>query len=59
MNVESQSADPAVPVRPPSGPDGTRPTTGTLPATAVVVLAARAPETMKSRDVCDDKRDSV
>ena len=63
MNVESQSAGPAVPVRPSSGPDGTRPTTGTMPATAVVVVAARAPRTRRdhevSRDVCDNEHDSV
>ena len=62
VNVEPQSAGPAVPVRPPSGPDGTRPTTGTLPATAVVVVAARAPRTRRDHEVswnvCDNERDT-
>ena len=41
-----------MPVRPGLGPDGTRPSSDTLPATVVAVGVARAPDRRRAHEVC-------
>ena len=50
--LNTQSAGPALPVRPNHGPDGTQPSSDTPPATAVVVLAASAPDGRREDEGC-------
>ena len=41
-----------MPVRPNRGPDGTRPSTGSIPATAVAVAAACARDSRRAHELC-------
>ena len=52
VKVEIQFSGPAVPVWPSHGPDGTRPSSDTSPATAVVVVAACAPDSRRADELC-------
>ena len=52
MKVEIQFSGPAVPVWPSHGPDGTRPSSDTSPATAVVVAVASAPDGRREDEGC-------
>ena len=54
MKVENEirSAGPAVPVGPNHGPDGTRPSSDTSPATAVAVGVTCAPESRRAHELC-------
>ena len=52
MKVEIRFSGPAVAVGPSHGPDGTRPSSDTSPATAVVVAVASAPDRRRADEGC-------